>query len=194
MLPNLYYRDVPEFNVFALDDPVAGRARMFELMGHLTDELVVADAGALLAVADADPAARRGAAGCVGYCMSGPFVVAVSGSYPERIAAGASYHGVRLWGDGARPDLLDRAVGELYFGCAERDAYAPTEMVDGLAAHLATTGANARVEWYPGTEHGFVFPERGTVYDKQAAERHWERLLALYARNLNLGAGSATRA
>jgi carboxymethylenebutenolidase len=188
MLPNLYYRDVAEFNVFDLPDvpdPAEARARMFELMGHLTDEMVVADAGVLLAVADDDPAAAPGAAGCVGYCMSGPFVIAVAGSYPDRIAAGASFHGVRLWGDGARVELLDRARGELYFGCAEHDTYAPSPMVEGLAAHLASTGANARVEWYPGAEHGFVFPERPGVYDKPSAERHWERLLALYARTLS---------
>jgi carboxymethylenebutenolidase len=57
-------------------------------------------------------------------------------------------------------------------------------MVEGLAAHLAATGPDARVEWYPGTEHGFVFPLRSGVYDKAAAERHWERLLALYGRAL----------
>ena len=44
-------------------------------------------------------------------------------------------------------------------------------------------GANAEVEIYPGTHHGFAFPKR-PVYDRDAAERHWERLLALYRRNL----------
>ena len=39
------------------------------------------------------------------------------------------------------------------------------------------------VEIYPGTHHGFAFPKR-PVYDRDAAERHWERLLALYRRNL----------
>jgi carboxymethylenebutenolidase len=56
-------------------------------------------------------------------------------------------------------------------------------MVDQLDAHLASVGTNARIEWYPGTHHGFAFPLR-PVYDKPAAERHWERLFALFARNL----------
>jgi carboxymethylenebutenolidase len=183
MLPNLYYREVAAFNVFEFADQAAARARMFELMSRLTDQMVVDDASALLAFADGDPAARGGAAGCVGYCMSGPFVIAVAGSHADRIAAAASFHGVRLFGKGAPVELLDSARGELYFGCAEHDTYAPTEMIEGLTAHLASTGANARVEWYPGTEHGFVFPKR-PMYDQQAAERHWERLLALYARTL----------
>jgi carboxymethylenebutenolidase len=40
------------------------------------------------------------------------------------------------------------------------------------------------VEWYPGTRHGFVFPQRAGMYDKAAAERHWERLHALFRRTL----------
>jgi carboxymethylenebutenolidase len=44
--------------------------------------------------------------------------------------------------------------------------------------------ANAEVEIYPGTHHGFAFPKR-PVYDRDAAERHWERLVALYRRNLS---------
>jgi len=42
----------------------------------------------------------------------------------------------------------------------------------------------AEVEVYPGTHHGFAFPKR-PVYHRDAAERHWERLLALYRRNLS---------
>ena len=45
-------------------------------------------------------------------------------------------------------------------------------------------GAKAEVEVYPGTHHGFAFPKR-PVYHRDAAERHWERLLALYRRNLS---------
>ena len=50
-------------------------------------------------------------------------------------------------------------------------------------------GANAEVEVYPGTHHGFAFPKR-PVYHRDAAERHWERLLALYRRRLSTMAGS----
>ena len=47
----------------------------------------------------------------------------------------------------------------------------------------ACSGGNAEVEIYPGVHHGFAFPQR-PVYDRDAAERHWERLLSLYRRNL----------
>ena len=58
-------------------------------------------------------------------------------------------------------------------------------MINALDAHLKTTGIRYRVEWYPGTHHGFVFPKRDGVYHKPSAERHWERLHALFGRNLS---------
>ena len=43
---------------------------------------------------------------------------------------------------------------------------------------------NYEIENYPGTGHGFVFPQRLGLYNKQAAEKHWNRLLKLFDRNL----------
>ena len=74
---------------------------------------------------------------------------------------------------------LHRTDSRLYFGCAETDQYAPREMIDKLRFELDTHGGNAEVEIYPGTHHGFAFPQR-PAYDKPAAERHWERLFALF--------------
>lgn len=182
-LPNLYYRSAREFDAFS-GDPSHTRERMFELMFSLTYDLIARDTEALFAHVDADAAADAGRVGCVGYCMSGPFAFAMAGTFPERIQAAASIYGVRLFGDGSPAHLADKARGELYFACAEYDDYAPKDLVDGLEQHLRTGGANARVEWYPGTHHGFAFPTRGAIYDKPAAERHWERLHALFARNL----------
>jgi carboxymethylenebutenolidase len=183
MLPNLYYRSTREFNVFS-GDPAHSREMLVTLMSSMTDAMVVSDTAALFVHADGDAAADSSRVGCVGYCMSGPFSFAVAGTYPDRIRAAASVYGVRLFGKGSPARLADKVRGELYFACAEFDEYAPSEMIDGLEAHLAEIGANARVERYPGTHHGFAFPDRGTIYDKQAAERHWERLHALFARNL----------
>src|SRR5690606_31781149 len=91
-LPNLYYRGEAHFELDR-DDP-ASTARMRELMAQLDDDLVVRDTEALVDLVDGDPAADASRIGCVGYCMSGPFVVAVAGSYPDRVRAGASFHGV----------------------------------------------------------------------------------------------------
>ena len=125
--------------------------------------------------------------GVVGYCMSGPFAFALAAQAADRVAAAASFHGVRLATEALdSPHLTAAQVrGELYFGCAETDEWAPKEMIDALDEHLAGTDVRYRIEWYPGTHHGFVFPLRAGMYEKASAERHWERLFDLFGRNLN---------
>jgi carboxymethylenebutenolidase len=59
-------------------------------------------------------------------------------------------------------------------------------MVETLRGALADRGVDAEVEIYRGVEHGFAFPQRA-AYDKASAERHWERLLALFGRRLRIG-------
>lgn len=181
MLPNLYYRRVRDFQV--------GPDTRAEMMGHmnsLTNAMVCEDIAACMAHAAGDPAAREGSMGVVGYCMSGPFAFAAASAFPDRVAAAASFHGVRLFTEALDSPHLqaDRVQGELYFGCAETDEWAPKAMVDGLEAYLGETSVNHRVEWYPGTAHGFVFPQREGLYQKAAAERHWERLFDLFGRSL----------
>lgn len=187
MLPNLYYRRTRDFARDFAPDPLH-RAAMVAHMNSLTNAMVCADARACFAVADADPAAAAGAVGVVGYCMSGPFAFALAALAPDRVAAAASFHGVRLATEALDSPHLDaaRVRGELYFGCAETDEWAPPEMIERLDAQLAAVGARYRIEWYPGTQHGFVFPNR-PAYQRAAAERHWERLLDLFARNLSPG-------
>jgi carboxymethylenebutenolidase len=116
--------------------------------------------------------------------MSGPFVYAMAGMFPDRIQAAASIYGVRLHGEGSPQDLAPKVKAELYFACAELDEYAPKEMVDALDAYLDEVDAKYRIEWYPGCHHGFAFPSRQGAYDKAACERHYERVLALFDRNL----------
>ena len=185
ILPNMYYRKTREFKMVRDEE---GFKRMFAMMEHLSIDLVMRDTQAMLDFVDSQKAARASALGAVGYCMSGPYVFAAAGGFPERVKCAASIYGVRLMTDAPdSPHLLaNRVKGELYFGCAETDKYAPKEMIDKLEAHLqATPGLRARVEWYMGVEHGFAFPLRAGVFNKPAAERHWERLFALFARNLH---------
>lgn len=186
ILSNLYYRKTPQFNVFETGD----RDRMFELMESLSNEIAVNDAKAMLAFAEQDPAADTSRVGVVGYCMSGPFALAIGAGLPSVVKACASFHGVRLAVDGEDSPHrhLAETPGEIYVGCAETDHWAPPEMVAEFEVELQASGANGRVEWYPGTEHGFVFPQR-PQYNMPSAERHWVRLHDLFRRNLQSGGG-----
>lgn len=186
VLPNMYYRaGVMELGPIPPDEDAPLRKRMFELMFSLTIPLVQQDTADLLAFIATQPAASTGRIGCVGYCMSGQHAVSAAVRFPDRVAAAASIYGTHLMTDA--PDSPHRtarnADAELYFACAEVDRWAPIEMIEPLRKALKDDGVNAEVELYPGVHHGFAFPNR-PVYDKAAAERHWERLLALYRRRL----------
>ncbi|MFT3878449.1 MAG: dienelactone hydrolase family protein [Gemmatales bacterium] len=104
-------------------------------------------------------------------------------SRPE--TAAASIYGTKLVSDAENsPHLMaQKAKGEIYIGCAEHDSYVPMEMIQQLKKTIQDKKINAELEIYPGVHHGFAFPQR-PVYDKASAERHWERLLSLYARKL----------
>jgi carboxymethylenebutenolidase len=190
MLPNMYYRQgVMEIGPLPADPESPERKRMFELMRSLSIPLVMDDTRALLDFAATQKAASQGPIGTVGYCMSGQYAINAATHFPDRVKAAASIYGVALATD--QPDSPHLAgtktKAELYFGCAETDVYAPMETVEKVRQSMKDDGANAEVEIYPGTHHGFAFPKR-PVYDRDAAERHWERLLALYRRNLGTGA------
>lgn len=184
LLPNLYYRATRDFQLDFGSE--ASRKKMFELMMELSNQRVVEDARALIDFADGEETSDAGRIGCVGYCMSGPFALAVAAAYPERVKAAASIYGVRLAveEEDSPHHGFSRTAGELYIAAAETDAYAPPEMISRVEEALSKSGANGRVEWYPGTHHGFAFPGRGEIYDKAAAERHWARLHSLFDRNL----------
>jgi carboxymethylenebutenolidase len=184
VLPNLYYRSVREFHMTWNE---AGIQEMLRMMQTLDNGLVVRDTEALMRFIEGHPLALASEIGAVGYCMSGPFAIAAAARFPERIKAAASFHGTHLVTDkDDSPHRLARKVqGEMYFGCAENDKWADKETIAKLEGALADCSAPSRVEWYPGAQHGFVFPRRYSVYDAASAERHWERLLSLFARRLN---------
>jgi carboxymethylenebutenolidase len=183
MLPNLYHRTgVEELGPFIGEAHGETRKLMFALMGSLTIAMVMEDAAQLLAFAAADPAASKGAIGTLGYCMSGQYAICAAAGFAPRVRAAASIYGVRLKTDASdSPHLAMRAApnAEFYVAWAEIDHYAPLEEL-GPFRH-ALDGVNAEVELYTGAEHGFAFPER-PAYDRAAAEHHWQKLLALYAR------------
>src|SRR6516164_10037234 len=187
LLPNLYYRAGRDTifgpDVSETDSPEYTRMRAVRTT--MTIPPVMQDVAAMLAFVDRQEAVTPGAVGCHGYCMSGPYALAAAARYPDRIAAAASFYGTWLVSDAEEsPHLtLGKAKGELYISCAEHDDLAPPAMVKELKALFDKSGNAGELEIQPGVHHGFAFPQRW-CYDKPAAERHWERLIALYRRRL----------
>ena len=182
MLPYLFYRGGP-FREFGMSDEDMHARR--DLMATVTPTNIISDAEALLAVAAADPAARNGKVGAVGFCMSGGLTLALAKAMPQRVAAAASIHGAWMVRD--TPDSphlgLDAVKAEVYLGWADNDPTAPAEQLDVVRAALDSAGVRYSYDFYTDAVHGYA--PRGTDrYNRFASEQHWERVHSLMHRNL----------
>ena len=184
VLPNLYYRRTRDY--WLKERTETAMAEMFGHMHSLHAHTTQVDTAAMLAFVDNQPLARASRIGAVGYCMSGPFVMWAAAQFPDRLRCIASIHGANM--ATSAPDSPHRMAPQIqcesYFACAERDKWAPPADIAQLEQALKDAGTPHRIEWYPSAEHGFVFPQRGQIYHKPSAERHWVRLFDLFERRL----------
>ncbi len=187
LLPNLYYRAGRDttFGPQVLEHGSPEHTRMRAIRTKMTIPPVMEDIAGMLAFTDARDGVRHGPIGVHGYCMSGPYALAAAARYPDRIVAAASFYGTWLVSDAVEsPHLsLGKIKGEVHIACAEHDELAPLPMVAELQELFEKAGTSGELEIHPGVHHGFGFPQR-KVYDRPAAERHWERLIALYRRRV----------
>jgi carboxymethylenebutenolidase len=185
VLPNLYYRSSKDF--WLKERTEADMAHMFSLMDSLDARTTHCDTQAMLKFVDAQPEAQQARIGAVGYCMSGPFVMWAAAQFADRFSCIASIHGANMATN--KPDsphlMAPKITCESYFACAEIDKWAPPADIEKLELFLEAAKSNYRIEWYSAVEHGFVFPLRSGIYNRAAAERHWERIFSLFRRTLS---------
>ncbi|MFF2422850.1 dienelactone hydrolase family protein [Streptomyces mirabilis] len=190
LVPNLLYRHGPA-PVVELPDFIdaAARPALFEqlipIIKELTPEPAMRDADAYLSWLAACPQAADGPVGATGYCMGAGLALRTAGTYPERVATAAGFHGARLATDAPdSPHLLaDRVTAELYFGHADQDASLPPEQIERLDKAFTEAGVRHRSEVYTGAHHGYTMADTA-AYDAKATERHWAALLDLFDRAL----------
>jgi carboxymethylenebutenolidase len=184
ILPDMYYRlGTLRFDVARRDD---AQAQVFlAAMRSLTNAMVMDDTAGLLGYLDAQEKCKPGPVGCVGYCMSGQHITNAAAFFPHRIKAAASLYGVGIITDKEdSPHLfLDRIKGELYYAFAETDRSVPPNIPGDLEKLLSKTNVKHEIKTFPGTEHGFAFPERA-VYSTLAAEETWDKMFAMWDRCL----------
>ena len=192
LVPNPFYRvsKAPQFTTAAnLDfkDP-ATLAKIGPLMASVQAAgNAEKDALAYVAFLDAQPQVdKTKKIGTQGYCMGGALVVRTAASVPERIGAGASFHGGGLVTD--KPDsphlLAPKIKARMYFGVAANDDQRQPDAKVKLRESFAPAGVPAEVEVYP-AKHGWCVPDMpvedgAPIYDKVQAERAWSKLVALY--------------
>ena len=123
--------------------------------------------------------------GTTGYCMGGPMTMIAAAERPDRIGAGASFHGGRLNTD--KPDsphlLIPKMNASYLIAIAENDDERNPTSKDILREAFAAANRPAEIEVYEGTKHGWCPPD-SAVYDETMANKAWERTLVLFDKAL----------
>jgi carboxymethylenebutenolidase len=160
---------------------------VLEPLRKLTDPMAMDDTQALLGFLDGGEPVRRAPMGCIGWCLGGRLVVRAGARFPERFAAMASLHPTTMVtgeADSAHR-LLSTLRGEIYFGLAELDRHSQPDTIAALRASLESAPVRSHIEVHRGIDHGYALPDRD-IFDKQAANRDWERIFAMFRRRLQL--------
>ena len=184
LVVNPFYRDARS--------PVVGEGASFgqpetrdivlPMARNLNAETHFTDARAFVGFLDQQAAVDTGRKmGTTGYCMGGPMVMRTVAAVPDRLGAGATFHGGGLATDADdSPHLLipDTTAHMLHCVAANDDENDP-EAKNTLRESYAAAGIPAEIEVYEGAMHGWCPPD-SQVYNEAQAERAWSRLLVLF--------------
>jgi carboxymethylenebutenolidase len=196
LVPNPFYRIAksPQFVSASSFDfrNQADMAKLEPLMASVNAPgAAEKDAIAYVAFLDAQPQVNATKKlGTQGYCMGGPLVVKTAAAVPQRVGAGASFHGGGLVTD--KPDsphlLAPRIKARMYFGIASSDDQRQPDAKDELREAFAMAGVPAEIEVYP-AKHGWCVPDMpvdngAPIYNMREAERAWKKLVELYKTSL----------
>ena len=188
LVVNPFYRGkkapvVPEGASFANEtvrNSVMPLAQALSATTHMTD------AKAFVAWLDTQPSvSKTRKIGTTGYCMGGPIVMRTAAAVPDRVGAGASFHGGGLVTQAAdSPHLLvPQMKAQFLFAVAENDDMRDPEAKNVLRDTYAKAKLPAEIEVYAGAAHGWCPPD-SQVYNQAQAEKAWSRLLVLFGKAL----------
>jgi carboxymethylenebutenolidase len=184
LLPDLFWRagpyDPPNIAAARAGDPEA--VAIFQKLRGSTDaKRQMADTGVYLDWLKTQPKAKADKVGVTGYCMGGGIALRAAGTFPDRIAVAASFHGGNQATDAEdSPHLLaPKMKAKILVAGADEDRGFDEAQCARLDAALKAAGLDAEVSIWKGARHGWV-PTDMPVYNKDAAERHWRELTALF--------------
>lgn len=148
--------------------------------GKLFMALNIADAekvlrgamGALLA----NSACAGKTVGVVGFCMGGQLALYAAATNPEQVSACVDFYGGH---PKVHPPLENLKAPVLGF-FAEKDGFVSPAVVKELDEKLKAAGKQHEFHTYKGTDHAFFNDARPEVYNKDAAEDAWKRMLQFF--------------
>jgi carboxymethylenebutenolidase len=187
LVVNPFYRQKPSPVVptgASFADPEI-RKQVMPLAQALNETTHTTDAKAFIAFLDSQAAVdRKKKIGTTGYCMGGPIVMRTAAAVPDRVGAGASFHGGGLVTK--NPDsphlLVPTMKAQFLFAVAENDDQREPEAKNVLRETFGKANLPAEIEVYPAA-HGWCPPD-SSVYNEAQAEKAWSRLLVLFGKAL----------
>lgn len=188
LVVNPYYRTdkaplVPLGASFA--DPEI-RSLLMPKARSLSADTCVTDGNAFIDWLDQQPSVDTSRkVGTAGYCMTGSYTFRLAAARPDRVAAGASFHGGRLVSDEADSPhrLISKTKAEFLVAIAENDDERAPETKNVLRSAFAKANVTAEVEVYAGAMHGWCALD-SRAYNAELADQAWLRMLALFAKQL----------
>lgn len=187
LVVNPFYRQrrAPVVASANFSDP-AVREVLTPLMSALNPQTHVTDAKAFVGFLDAQASVdTKRKIGTMGYCMGGPITMRTAAALPDRIGAGASFHGGGLVTD--QPDsphlLVPKMKAQYLIAIADNDDKRQPAEKGTLRAAFDQAGLKAEIEVYAGAMHGWCPPDT-SAYDEKQAEKAWSRLLAVFGESL----------
>jgi len=117
--------------------------------------------------------------GTIGFCMGGMLSLYAATKNPQ-VGACVVFYGIHPKFD---PDLENLKAPVLGF-YAERDTFVPPEAALQLEAQLNSLGKQAEIHIFDNTDHGFFNDDRPEVYNREAADKAWQRTLAFFREHL----------
>ena len=193
LVPNPFYRTskAPGLPINLDFTSAEDRAKIAKVREPLTNDAVMSDSTAYVKFLDSQSmVSKKAPMGVFGYCMGGPMTMQAAAANPERIGAGASFHGGGLVTD--KPDsphlLVPRMKAQFYFAIAMNDDQRQPDAKLKLDEAFKEAKLPAKLEVYEGCMHGWCVkdmpmgPDGKPIYNPAQAERAWGELLALYTR------------
>jgi carboxymethylenebutenolidase len=196
LVPNPFYRmgKAPFFTDASNVDFGKERGKIGPLMGSVTaDGNAEKDAIAYIAFLDEQKQVNKSKKiGTQGYCMGGGLVMRTAATVPDRVGAGASFHGGGLVTDKPNsPHLLAPKIkAKMYFGIAMSDDKQQPDAKDKLKEAFLAANNPAEIEVYGDAYHGWCVTDMpkqadgAPTYNKLDAEKAWAKLTTLYKGSL----------